>query len=61
MSVKSESPRCPGTWSWRKITSRSAPCSARQARTRSLQAATKPVPVVIGMAALHLLQERDRP
>ena len=32
--VKSEKPRWPGSCVWRKITSRSGPCSARQARIR---------------------------
>ena len=32
MWVKSERPRWPGSCFWRKITSRSGPCSARQAR-----------------------------
>lgn len=34
MSVKSDRPIRPGSWVWRKITSRSGPCSARQARMR---------------------------
>jgi hypothetical protein len=54
MSVKSDRPMRPGSWVWRKITSCSGPCSARQARIR--RAGTE-----IGVAAQEFLEDRDRP
>jgi hypothetical protein len=59
MSVKSESPCCPGTWSWRKMTVSAlfGPPGADPA----LQTTAQPVPVMIGAAALHLLEQGDRP
>ena len=45
MSVKSDSPSRPGGCSWRKMTSRSAPLSARQARMRRSSVRRMPAPI----------------
>src|SRR5271168_4409399 len=57
-SVKSDSPIRPGGCSWRKITSRSSPFTARHARM--LQ--RPPCPgAQVGMPAAEFLEDGDRP
>ena len=59
-SVKSDRPWLPGGCSWRKITSRSGPCSACQCADAALQRAADAF-VQLAMAAQHLLEHGDGP
>ena len=59
-SVKSDSPSRPGSWRWRKMTSHSGPCSARQARMRRSSVRRSPSPRS-RCRREPLLEDRHRP